>query len=391
MDGAGGRPRRDPVILEPSRERWLLALDLPGTGPPGSSINADSQLLANTPVTERLRYSARSLPDYTTGPPDAVSRRMALQLPAKTSARVTALAASWRAASGDDAGVVAAALRHFREQPFVYTLTPPRLGSDPVDEFLFDTRRGFCEHYAAAFTVLMRSSGIPTRVVTGYLGGELNPLGNFLTVRQSDAHAWAEVWLADRGWTRVDPTAAIAPERVEHGIDLDAAELPGGAVRFRIGESSWLTASVRQMRFAYDALNRGYHQWVLGYDVARQRDLLQRLGVDYRGVQAMTLTLAGVIGTLLLLVGWQAGRAPRHRRDPAQVAWSRCCHRLARRGLPRAPHEGPLDYAARVAAARPDLADATAQIADLYAACRYAGAPDETLRALRLAVRAFRP
>lgn len=379
------------VTLEASHQRWLLALDRPVAGPAGSSLSADGVLLAGAPITERVQYTARSLPDYATGPLDTVSRRLALQLPGPPSDRIAALAATWRAAAGDDAGVVDAALRHFREQPFVYTLTPPRLGADPVDQFLFETRRGFCEHYAAAFTVLMRSAGIPARVVTGYLGGELNPLGDFLTVRQSDAHAWAEVWLPGRGWTRVDPTVAVAPERAERAIDTVADELPGGAVRFRARHVGWLTGAARQLRFAYDAVNRGWHQWVLGYDADRQLRLLQRLGIDYRGVQAMALTLAAIVGALLLFAGWQAGHRPRRLRDPALAAWERACARLARRGLPRAPHEGPHDFAARVAAGRPDLAAATLQIANLYAARRYGGAADDTLEALRQAVRAFRP
>ena len=154
-------------------------------------------------------------------------RQAALQLPKSGLDRTRALADEWREGSTGPRDVVARALEFFNREPFVYTLQPPLLGTKPVDEFLFETRRGFCEHYASAFSLLMRAAGIPARVVTGYLGGDENPVDGFYTVRQSDAHAWAEVWYADRGWVRIDPTSAVAPERIEQSVRR------GGTIRTR--------------------------------------------------------------------------------------------------------------------------------------------------------------
>ena len=213
------RPFPTSLTPEPANKPWLPALDLPAQIPPGTRLRSGLVLETAVPVRGRLslelsahtRYRMLSWPEN--------ERRAGLQRPESISTRVQDLAARWRRAARSDADVVRAALAHFRTEKFFYTLEPPALDDDPVDEFLFETRRGFCEHYAAAFVTLMRSAGIPARVVTGYQGGEYNPAGNYLIVRQLDAHAWAEVWLPGQGWARVDPTAAIAPERIEYGTD----------------------------------------------------------------------------------------------------------------------------------------------------------------------------
>src|SRR3569623_253911 len=203
-----GAPFRYSVTLEPHDHRWLFALDLPAELPAGARATDEFQLYAPQAVRERQRYTLTSYPDYRTVDMCNDERRRTLQLPAEGSPRARALAADWRAHATSSADVVQAALRMYREQHFVYTLTPPRIDDDFVDGFLFGTRRGFCEHYAASFAFLMRAAGIPARVVTGYQGGELNSIGNYLVVRQRDAHAWTEVWLGDSGWgvsTRTQP------------------------------------------------------------------------------------------------------------------------------------------------------------------------------------------
>src|SRR5690606_25782031 len=145
--------------------------------------------------------------------------RPAASPPAGRHPRAVEMARSWRSQGLGDEEIVDRALRMFNEQEFYYTLQPPLAVDDAIDQFLFETRQGFCEHYAAAFTVLMRAAGIPARVVTGYQGGTLNPVGGYVIVRQRDAHAWAEVWLGEKGWVRVDPTAAVAPNRILGGIE----------------------------------------------------------------------------------------------------------------------------------------------------------------------------
>ncbi|MGH8482750.1 MAG: transglutaminaseTgpA domain-containing protein, partial [Nevskiaceae bacterium] len=219
------------VTLEPHRQHWLFALDLPDARqlPHETQLTGYYQLLSRPLVKERLRYALASSPRYRLEPDLAEQwQRSARRLPDGRNPLAQALARQWRDEGLDDAQVIERALRLFRTQEFFYTLEPPRLGADPVDEFLFETRRGFCEHYSSAFTVLMRAAGIPARVVVGYQGGELNEVGGYYVVRQADAHAWSEVWLEGSGWIRVDPTAAVAPSRVESGLSaaLEPAELP---------------------------------------------------------------------------------------------------------------------------------------------------------------------
>jgi hypothetical protein len=268
-------------------------------------------------------------------------------------------------------------------QGLVYTLEPPLLGDDSVDEFLFETRQGFCEHFSGAFVFAMRAAGVPARVVTGYQGGEINPIDGYLTVRQSDAHAWAEVWLQGKGWTRIDPTAASFPTRIE--LNLAAVVPVGDPLPFLMrADWSWL----RDLRYRWDAVANDWNQWVLGYNPQRQRDLLSRFGMHAPDWQRMTSMLAVLCGTVLLGLTLWALRQ-RRRIDPAQALWLRATGRLARRGLPRRPWEGPRDYAVRIAAARPEISAAFLEIADLYGRVRYGSV--EQIDTLRSRVAAFKP
>jgi transglutaminase-like putative cysteine protease len=358
------------ITLEPHNKHWLPALDLPVQLSVPAIHTLDFQMLAYRPVRRRSRYTGTSWTHIDSGPLNRALRTAALQLPDGVSARVRKLARTWRERSRDDAAVVRQALAHFNERNFVYTLEPPRLGADPVDEFLFVTRRGFCEHYAAAFVVLMRSAGIPARVVTGYQGGEYNPLGDYWLVRQSDAHAWAEVWLPHGGWQRVDPTAAVAPERIERSLD-PAVEAAGAAAGFRVTDSDLLGRNLRRLRYLLDAMNNQWHEWVLSYGPQRQLEFLASLGIDRASWKHMALVLLLLTGTLLPGIAlWMLLRQPAPR-DPVQRAWLQFCKRLARLGLGRRPGEGPSDFARRVVAARPAFAGRVNAIAGLYVALRY--------------------
>jgi transglutaminase-like putative cysteine protease len=387
------------LTLEPSSKPWLPALDLPVRAPPGARLRSGFVLEAAAPVRTRLslelsahmRYRMRSLADS--------ERRAGLQRPDPISARVQELASGWRRSAHSDADVVAAALAHFRAEKFFYTLEPPLLGDDPVDEFLFETRRGFCEHYAAAFVTLMRSAGIPARVVTGYQGGEYNPAGNYLIVRQSDAHAWAEAWLPDQGWVRVDPTAAIAPERIVFGADglrrllargVALGGLPTEALRGLLALDAFQSAR-QQLRLSWDAANAAWQRWVLGYDQLRQRELLAQLGFEdvnpLRLLGLLALLIALVMGLYVILTRRQAPRP-----DPVQRAYFAYCRKLAKIGLVRVPQEGALSFAERGIRQFPHLATTIHAITHLYLRLRYEGDNDAGLRrefARRIAV--FRP
>jgi len=403
-DAIAPHPRSDPydytVTMEPSGQRWLFALELPARADPAvAAPGAGQTLRALKPIDEVTRYHATSYIDYTE--PEISMREWVrnLELP-PISRRVATLASRLQVAGrGEPRRIAAAALDYFSNQPFRYTLRPPLLGPDPVDEFLFDTRAGYCEHYASAFTTLMRAAGVPARVVVGYMGGEFDPDRRYLVVRQSDAHAWAEIWTDDRGWTRVDPTAAVAPERIEYGAETVRLLVANGATLGSVGadelarivQRDWVNATWRRLGWYADGLERGWNDWVAAYGPERQMELLRTLGMRASGARDLVVALA--IGLALLLailavVGW----ARRERPAPVVVTWNRYCARLARAGLARAAHEGPLAYLERCQAARPDLRAQLQRITNLYVSIRYRDNPDTAvLRELRARVRAFRP
>jgi transglutaminase-like putative cysteine protease len=375
---AGNGALRYTLILEPSSKPWLPALDLPANQPAGTRRRAGFVLDALRPTSSRQRFDMIAHTRYRIPAISAPERRATLQLPALSAPRARALANAWRARAADDTGVVNAALHYFHDENFHYTLQPPLLGDDPVDEFLFDTRRGFCEHYASAFVTLMRAAGVPARIVVGYQGGEVNPNGNYLIVRQSDAHAWAEVWLVKQGWVRVDPTAAVAPERIEYGAEalrrlfargaLPGA-LPAGMLRAAL-ELSGFEQLLRQVRLSWDAVNTSWQSWVLDYGSARQRELLARFGLEDMNPARLIGLLALVVA--LLLAGYTLLSARRDRRlDPVQKSFLDYCRKLTRAGVPRLPQEGALDFARRCSQRRPDLSAAVDRITGLYLQLRY--------------------
>ncbi len=362
------------VTLEPHNKTWLFALDVPDKLSIPATLSYDFQVFNKEPVNARLRYAARSNLVYRANLQEAVRQlQRGLQLPKQFNPRALQLANEWRASSKEDADIVRTALRYFNQQGFVYTLEPPPLGINTVDDFLFTTKQGFCEHYASAFVFLMRAANIPARVVTGYQGGEFNDVGNYYIVRQSDAHAWAEVWLAGQGWVRVDPTGAIAPERVQRG--LSAAVSNNAALPFMArNPPQWM----RDLRFNLDTLANQWNQWVLGYDTERQFAFLTRLGMESVTWQNMALSMMSGLGVVIALFALYMLRHLFVRQpDKVQSAWLKLCSRLAKAGLPRAAHEGAQDYAARIATARPELAEPIRDLASRYTALRYGALDDE--------------
>lgn len=368
------------ITLEPSRQQWLFVLDRGQALSAGveAAATPDGEFMARRPVEQRIRYRAHSTlapaPEWLS----PATRRLALSLPAGNP-RARALAAQWAETHADPAARVQAALRLFAAAPFAYTLNPPPLGREQVDSFVFDTRRGFCEHYAGSFVFLMRAAGVPARVVTGYQGGEYNPIGQHYVVRQSDAHAWAEVWLDGRGWIRVDPTSAVAPSRIEQGLDAAVGD-EAGAWR-PSQQPGWL----QDLRWAYEGVVYTWQRWVLQYDHAQQARLLDTLGAGAGPGQL----LAGALGMLCLLalVPLWRRRAPA---DPLDAAYARFCGLLARHGCERAPAEGPQDYATRASAQLPRAADAIAAVTAVYIGVRYGNAAAsrrEAVAAMRAGVR----
>jgi len=384
---AGGAPYDYEVTLEPHNHNWLFALELAAKLPPGANATVDYMLISRTPIRARTRYDMRSYTDFVTRSADEADEiRRGLQLPRGFNPQARALAQSWAASLNSDAAIAQRAYSYFREQGFVYTLEPPLLGRDSVDEFLFASKQGFCEHYASSFTFLLRAAGVPARVVTGYQGGELNPVDGYMIVRQSDAHAWVEAWLKGRGWVRFDPTAAASPVRVESGV---AAAVPATDPLPLMARTSlrWL----REARYNWDALANKWNQLVLGYNPERQRELLSRAGMKEPNWENMALALFwGVAGLLALLAAWLLRRV--RTLDPVQRLWLRFCARLANKGSPRAAHEGPADYVARAALRHPRQAARIHAIGARYIALRYGARADpRRLAELRLLLREFKP
>jgi len=378
------------TILQPHGRRWLFPLDLPEHPPRRARLTPSYELLWGVSIDQTLRYSLRSYSKYTLdATPETEEQTRALLFPHDSNPRTFALGQKLRRASQSDSARVAEVLSIFREQPFVYSLQPPALSGDTSDQFLFETRRGFCEHFASSFVLLMRAAGVPARVVTGYQGGEVNPLDEYLIVRQSDAHAWAEVWLTGIGWYRVDPTAAVSPERIELGLHAAV-----GALRTLPLLARRDFGFVHRAVLAWDALNNRWNEWVVGYGAVAQRDFLTALGLrdkGYLGAVAMTLAALSVAGLVLWLAATFWVRA-RRTTDPAARAYGIFCHRLAHRGLQRGESEGPVAFADRAAATRPDLAAEIRQITRAYTQLRYGERRSEAqLTALKRAVRDFRP
>jgi transglutaminase-like putative cysteine protease len=379
-----GTPLRYQVTLEPTRQQWVPALEMPSEWSLPDTFMQPTQALARvTPLDQRVAFEAVSHTAYRA---DAglrpLMQRWYLDIPDGTNPRTRALASDLRAESASDSAFVERVLRLFHDEPFFYTLEPPALGSNPVDRFLFDTRRGFCEHYASAFTVLMRAVGVPARVVLGYQGGERNPVGDYLIVRQSDAHAWSEVWLAGQGWVRVDPTAAVAPERIELGI---ADSLFGGAAAnwgFDAPSRLW-----HQVRLSWDALNANWNDWVLGYGPDKQAQFMRWLGMESPKWRNMMLTLIALVIALTLVVSalmmWRY-RPPRP--DRASQLYRRF---VAASRLRPAIGETPANFAQRALDSAALPRDSVESIARAYHDVRYGGRP-EALPELERAVAGLR-
>lgn len=389
----GHRSTAYTVTLEPHNHRWLFALDLPYDSDPNTLLLSDQTLLSRWKVRRRLKYQLKSYMSYTTGPVREWESA-ALQLPRDKNPAAIALARNWRSTSATPAQYINTALNYFRNSEFSYTLNPPPLGEESIDDFLFRTRKGYCEHYASAFTYLMRAAGIPARMVAGYLGGELNPYGEYLIVRQSDAHVWVEVWLSGKGWVRTDPTLAVAPQRVEQGLAASLAPEERSILRF-LGARGPLANYWINIRLGWDAFNNQWNKWILGYSSTRQNTLLAKFGIKAdtrKGLAAAIIlaTAAMILIALCYFIGTSKKAAAKQ--DAVQKAYLAFCAKLARIGLARKPSQGPLDYTATVVALRQDLKTSVLDIINLYIRLRYGrGGNRGDRKRLKAMVRQFNP
>jgi protein-glutamine gamma-glutamyltransferase len=379
------------VTLEPHQQLWIYGLEAATEF--GRVVNeevkyrSDFLPVLEAPLNERVRYTASSATLFQIGLNEtALTLQNWMALPPGLNPKTMQMAANWHSEEAGDAGkLVARALALFKSAPFRYTLRPPLLGTNGIDDFFFKTKAGFCEHYAQAFVVLMRAAGVPARVVTGYHGGEINPIDNYFVVRQSDAHAWAEVWLDDKGWARVDPTQSIAPERIEKNTRQSLSQ-----------EDDFVAASLSPLaRFKYslDAMANAWNQWVLSYDNSKQKSLFKKLGLDFDDWHEVAMAMAAV---LLLVIGACALLTlhPKTSKDPLEKVYAEFADRLAGAGLSKQDHETGQRYFHRIERLL-DPADAKVakQFTHSYYHWRYSNEKPspEDVRHLRALIASFKP
>ena len=380
-----GDPTRYEVTLEPTMQQWVFAMEMPRElSLPRTHMGPQQQLFHVTPIEQRVAYDVVSYTDFIVQAElPAAFKGWYTTLPDSGNQRTVKLAREMREAAGSDTAYIDAVLAKFHEEEFFYTLQPPALGSNPVDRFLFDTRQGFCEHYASAFAFMMRSAGIPSRIVLGYQGGEVNPMGGHLIVRQSDAHAWTEVWLERYGWYRVDPTAAVAPERIEYGVR--GATLDGIAASWGFAAPSQL---LQKLTMTWDAMNAKWNDWILGYGPDTQNSFMEWLGMDDPDWRKMLLTLvASVVGLILIISAIMMLRYRAPAKDSAAILYARFVRKTK---LEISVGETAQEFAERVAESRSVPESEIEAVTSAYHDARYGRDGDTALPQLHLAVAAVR-
>jgi len=381
------------LTLEPHNQKWLYALEMPGQnpelGPDQSWMTSDFQLLTQKPIRQRIRYDMISYPEYKNSGLNDDELQKSLQLPQQQHGRTKGLIHQWKKEGLSKKQIIERALKLFSEDEFYYTLNPPLLKSDPIDQFLFETKQGFCEHYASAFVVMMRVAEIPSRVVLGYQGGEYNPVGDYFVVHQRNAHAWTEVWIKEQGWTRVDPTAAVSPLRVIEGIE---SALPGDIVGIPLvfSQNSLTRQLWQRLNYSWDAANNQWNQWVISYGPKRQKAFLDQLGLQKIDWRSMIFLIIIFVVLILVYLAFVLLKSTPGNRDPVKCLYNKFCKKLSRCGIHHAAHEGPVDFAKRAALKRGDLAQQINNITDIYITIRY-GSNIAQIPSLQEHIRSFRP
>lgn len=370
------------LIVEPTQRHWLFALDYSQPQDSDVLLTGNGTLYALRPLQQKRQISLQYYPQATTrGELSRWQRQQDLALPGGINPQTDALVDELRLSHPQDADLVQAMLRYFADNGFVYTLNPPALpGRDQIDDLLFGTRRGFCAHFAGALTYMLRRAGLPARVVTGYLGGEVDPSGEFVSVYQFNAHAWVEVWLQGR-WQRIDPTLMVAPDRAE--VNLDQL-LPASETRlrdpFNLASYSHTLLLARVHQWLTEVDYR-WSVWVLNYDNQRQAQWLAALNGNNLLARA-GLMLGGLLLTLLLalLPGWW--RRHRQPKDKLLATYLAACARIERvYGIARTRQETPQQYLQRLQALPTPAWQTMQALSAQFVAARY-GQQDAT-QALR--------
>ena len=361
------------IILEATQQPWVYGLHLAEAIDDGLFQSRNFELFNNGPVTQRLSYDLRS---YLQSKTDFVLvdrvRRQNLELPSGGNSQSREFARQLRSSVTSDRDYVMAVLSHFSQNEYFYTLNPALLGNNRIDDFLFENREGFCEHYSSTFAYLMRAAGIPARVVIGYQGAELNPFENYMMVYQYNAHAWNEVWLEDEGWVRFDPTGAVSPDRVRLGVEAALRDDPAFLERSLfsssgLGSINWINS----LRLRMDALEYEWNRRVVNYDEDVQFELFEKIFGQVTE-QKIIFLLFGLASVVVIVVGFTVIRfEPKSKRGPVLSVYNKMSKDLEKIGLGRMKGEGPIAYRDRVVAVRPDLKGIMMQITRLYVEISY--------------------
>jgi transglutaminase-like putative cysteine protease len=369
----GDDPIRYNIILEPTQQPWLYGLHLAEPESRNLYQSRNFEIFNNGLITKRFSYDLRTFRNSQT---DLIlldsARRRSTELPESGNQQSLEFARELRASVDSDRDYIYAVLAHFQQNEFYYTLNPPLLGDNRVDDFLFNTLEGFCEHYASSFAFLMRAAGIPSRVVVGYQGAEYNRFEDYMMVYQYNAHAWNEVWLEGEGWVRFDPTAAVSPERIEQGVEAALRDDPAFLEQSlfspgRLGALDWINT----IRLRLDAVEYEWNRRVVNYDEEVQVEMLSGLLGEVTEQKVLTLLffLAGVI--VLGIAFTVITAVPARQRDPVNRLYRQVAGELDKIGLGRRRGEGPVDYCQRVVAAKPELAESMQELTRLYLKINY--------------------
>lgn len=355
------------MTLEAHGKRWLLPLDLPSGIIQESTITSDFEMKSTKVINDLKKYSLTSYTQSQFGLDMSFEEIIwHMEYPKNINKKTIAYGQELRAQFNDDRALVAHVLEQFRTQEYFYTLSPPLLNKEPVDDFLFNTKRGFCEHYSSSFALLMRSAEIPARVVTGYQGGELNKAGNYLIIRQSDAHAWTEVWFEDTGWTRIDPTAAVSPDRVEKNID---AALKDEDVSFQFKTKSTL---IGDLLFSWDNVQYQWNNWVLNYNQTKQKNFLKDLGLGIKSTADMVIALV-ILLTLVTLgyafISWYKNRPAKP--EYYEKLFTSLLNKTKKAGYPINQAESPSEYLKRIQMTLGDNKNKISTAINLYIRIKY--------------------
>ncbi|RVU84440.1 DUF3488 domain-containing protein [Leucothrix sargassi] len=372
-----GEPLEYDVIYEKTGQPWLFTLTPSVTSDDQAVQLGDYRVMAKHDVVTPFLLNAKAYPDAKRDLNlNEHTRRLALRLPHKGDEQTRAAAKQWRAEATSDEDYVNKVMKRFTEQAYFYTLKPPLLGnSNTIDKFLFESQRGFCVHYAGSFVYLMRAAGIPARMVVGYQGGEWNEEGKYLSVRQYDAHAWTEVWLKGQGWKRYDPTAMVAPSRVEGGLEEALAHegtfLEGQL--FSLQKFEWMDGIRKKM----DSIQYGWRRWVLGYDGDTQANLLQTILNKMSSIPLAALVGALFIGIFLF---WfvMLGLLKRQRYEAYEHQLYRTfCKRLAKHGIIREQQQTPSEFAVIASSQWPEKSDTIRSFSLMYQQICYVDSTDQ--------------